>query len=196
MYDPTRSISAIDERLGDKAAPPALQSVQAFVNTLDVDEGTDLLEDLAGARVWLGDAGLLGARGTLNQAQLSELRELRGSLRKLLLHNNGEPRPTAADLKPLRTLIAARQPQLAVDRLGNFEFEAAPGSDVRDVMVGLLVAIRDAQSNGTWQRLKICRNSECLWAFFDRSRNRQGVWCDMAVCGNRLKNRAFRARHA
>lgn len=34
-------------------------------------------------------------------------------------------------------------------------------------------------------RLKICGN--CGWLFIDRSRNRSRTWCDMAVCGNRVK---------
>lgn len=34
-------------------------------------------------------------------------------------------------------------------------------------------------------RLKICGN--CGWLFLDRSRNRSRTWCDMAVCGNRMK---------
>jgi predicted RNA-binding Zn ribbon-like protein len=34
-------------------------------------------------------------------------------------------------------------------------------------------------------RLKICGN--CGWLFIDRSRNRSRLWCDMAVCGNRVK---------
>ncbi|RWX75854.1 hypothetical protein EPK99_19430 [Neorhizobium lilium] len=34
-------------------------------------------------------------------------------------------------------------------------------------------------------RLKICGN--CGWLFLDRSRNRSRAWCDMAVCGNRIK---------
>jgi predicted RNA-binding Zn ribbon-like protein len=184
----------ISEQLGDKPAPPALQPVQAFVNTLDVDEGTDLLDEVTTAREWLRDAGILGARGTLNQAQLSEVREVRQGFRAMLMHNNGGPAPSPADLEPLRKLLGSRQPELAVDSLGKVEFEPVPGSDARDGLLGLLMAVRDAQSDGTWSRLKICRNSECLWAFFDRSRNRQGIWCDMAVCGNRLKNRAFRAR--
>ena len=193
MNDP-RNPAALSEQLGDKPAPPALQPVQAFVNTLDVDEGTDLLDDVASARRWLRGAGLLGSRGSLNRAQLSEVREVRQSLRALLIHNSGGPAPTPAELEPLRSLAGLRQPQLCVDSLGRVALEPAAGADVRDGMLGLLVAIRDAQSDGTWSRLKICRNSECLWAFFDRSRNRQGIWCDMAVCGNRLKNRAFRAR--
>ena len=35
------------------------------------------------------------------------------------------------------------------------------------------------------ERLKICPN--CNWLFLDRSRNRSRAWCDMAVCGNRVK---------
>lgn len=35
------------------------------------------------------------------------------------------------------------------------------------------------------ERLKICGN--CGWLFLDRSRNRSRTWCDMAVCGNRVK---------
>lgn len=35
------------------------------------------------------------------------------------------------------------------------------------------------------ERLKICPN--CHWLFLDRSRNHSRAWCDMAVCGNRVK---------
>jgi predicted RNA-binding Zn ribbon-like protein len=34
-------------------------------------------------------------------------------------------------------------------------------------------------------RMKIC--GHCGWLFLDRSRNRSRLWCDMAVCGNRVK---------
>lgn len=37
------------------------------------------------------------------------------------------------------------------------------------------------------ERMKICPN--CEWLFIDRSRNRSRAWCDMAVCGNRVKAR-------
>lgn len=41
------------------------------------------------------------------------------------------------------------------------------------------------------ERLKICPN--CQWLFLDRSRNRSRTWCDMTVCGNRVKaNRHYR----
>ncbi len=46
--------------------------------------------------------------------------------------------------------------------------------------------------DGTWSRLKACR--QCEWAFYDWSKNRSGRWCAMSVCGNRTKVRAYRAR--
>jgi predicted RNA-binding Zn ribbon-like protein len=61
-------------------------------------------------------------------------------------------------------------------------------------LIELLLIIRDAQRDGSWSRLKACGNDECQWAFYDRSRNHGGTWCDMASCGNMLKNREFRAR--
>ncbi|MET0864896.1 MAG: CGNR zinc finger domain-containing protein, partial [Nakamurella sp.] len=51
-----------------------------------------------------------------------------------------------------------------------------------------------AQQNGTWQRLKVCRNPICGSTFFDRSKNNSGVWHDVKVCGNAANLRASRAR--
>ena len=51
-------------------------------------------------------------------------------------------------------------------------------------------------ADGTWRRLKACREDTCQWAFYDRSKNRSGTWCSMAVCGNRAKARAYRSATA
>jgi predicted RNA-binding Zn ribbon-like protein len=42
--------------------------------------------------------------------------------------------------------------------------------------------------------MKACPHEDCGWVFHDASRNRSGQWCSMAVCGNRTKGAAFRAR--
>lgn len=57
-----------------------------------------------------------------------------------------------------------------------------------------LSALRLASGNQA-DRMKICGN--CGWLFLDRSKNRSRFWCDMAVCGNRVKaNRHYTARRA
>jgi predicted RNA-binding Zn ribbon-like protein len=58
----------------------------------------------------------------------------------------------------------------------------------------LLAIVFRAMNDGTWERLKACPADDCEWAFYDWSKNGSGTWCDMAVCGNRAKARAYRER--
>jgi predicted RNA-binding Zn ribbon-like protein len=57
-----------------------------------------------------------------------------------------------------------------------------------------LAVLHSALAAGYADRIKVCRNDECGWLFFDESRNRSRQWCDMAACGSRMKARAYRAR--
>ena len=59
------------------------------------------------------------------------------------------------------------------------------------VVVGDYLAVR---ARGEWPRIKVCGSPDCRWAFVDGTRNRSRRWCDMAGCGNRAKNRAWRHR--
>jgi predicted RNA-binding Zn ribbon-like protein len=60
----------------------------------------------------------------------------------------------------------------------------------------VLAAVGAAMADGSWRRLKACRSDSCRWAFIDNARNLSRQWCDMAVCGNRAKARAYRSRNA
>jgi predicted RNA-binding Zn ribbon-like protein len=176
-----------------KPAPASLLRVQAFVNTLDPDTEVDLL-DAESASGWLADAGLVDPGVPVTEADLELARGVRESLRCML-----DPDGDGADghgerLEPLRTLTAAHLARLAIGDDGVVALESADRGSLGCGLFDLLLIVRQAQEDGTWSRLKLCGNPECAWAFYDRSRNQQGNWCDMAVCGNRLKNREFRAR--
>jgi predicted RNA-binding Zn ribbon-like protein len=43
-------------------------------------------------------------------------------------------------------------------------------------------------------RVRECAGERCAWLFLDRSKNRSRRWCDMTVCGNRIKARRHYAR--
>ena len=60
--------------------------------------------------------------------------------------------------------------------------------------LGCMAIVAAAVEHGRWARLKACPREECEWAFYDRSKNRSGRWCQMEVCGNIEKARAFRRR--
>ena len=43
-------------------------------------------------------------------------------------------------------------------------------------------------------RVRLCAADDCDWLFLDLTRNRSRQWCDMKVCGNRAKVRAYYRR--
>jgi predicted RNA-binding Zn ribbon-like protein len=178
----------------DKPAPMPLLLVQAFVNTWDVDKDTDLLLKSDSAGAWMREAELIGPATTLSPADLQVAREVRESFRALLAHNAGGPAPTPHDLEPLEHLTRSNDARVSVDPTGLVHLGPKQPGRIEDVLLGLVLVIRDAQELGTWQRLKICGNTDCRWAFYDRSHSRRGTWCDMATCGNLIKNRNLRAR--
>ncbi len=182
---------ASDEK---KPAPMPLLVVQGFVNTLDLEEGTDVMADADAAREWLIDAGLLDQAASASPCELSRAREVRESLRWLLAHDNENREVREVRLAPLRRLTETHRARLTLDDGGAIGLENARHQDLDDGLFELLLIVRRAQEDGSWARLKVCTNPDCQWVFFDRSRNQQGSWCDMALCGNRLKNRELRAR--
>jgi len=185
--------------LQHKLAPPPLLLVQAYVNTLDLDLHTDMLTHADEAQAWLADAGLRDPGQPDLATDLELARAFRESLRAMIARNSGGPPLTEAELRPLEQVTSAAAPRLGVTAECQVELECTEDEDAQrlvDGLAGLLLTIRDAQADGSWDRMKLCGNPDCLWAFYDRSHSRQGAWCDMASCGNRLKNRNLRARRA
>jgi predicted RNA-binding Zn ribbon-like protein len=180
-----------------KLAPPPLLLVQAFVDTLDLDLRTDVLAHAGEARAWLAGAGLRGEGQPGFDADLRLAREARESLRAMIGRNTGGPPLTEAELRPLEQVTSQAALRLEVTADGQVGLGTGGGAGpLADGLAGLLLAVRDAQADGSWDRLKLCGNPDCRWAFYDGSRNHQGAWCEMASCGNRLKNRSLRARRA
>ena len=177
-----------------KPAPMPLLLVQSFVNTWDGDHGSDLLLDPATARGWLTAASLWPADRAPEPAELDLARRVRESIRAMLVANGGGPSPAPADLQAIQAAAQAARPALQVAPGGQISLHAEPAGPRAAGLVTLLLAIRDAQRDGIWQRLKACGNPDCRWAFYDRSHSRAGAWCDMATCGNRIKNRRLRQR--
>jgi len=177
-------------------APGRLEQVRAFVNTLDVEAGTDELSSPAAFAAWLTARGLIGS--VADAATRDDLRlavAAREALREILLahaRQEGASGQAVTDLRSVGSGLAAR-------------FEIGEDGTVRSVPDGqgpaaglgaLLLIAAEAAVLGTWPRLKVCSADDCRWAFYDRSPTKSGCWCSMAGCGSRAKSRAFRQRAA
>src|SRR5262245_21694123 len=205
------------------AAPGELEVVQRFVNTLDIEAGTDELDSPAALTAWLERHGLGAGHGRRTSpppaaeqaprdavdvaATAADLRRavaLREALRAVL---RSHVPATAGGVAPgavargagagreLPGIAAALRTRLEVSDDGRVGVVPA-GSGAAAALARILLIVAEAGSNGTWSRLKACSAADCRWAFYDRSPTRTGCWCSMRVCGSRSKSHAYRDRAA
>lgn len=173
-------------------APGALALVEAFLNTVHLEEGREELTDPERLCRWFADRGLLVSDAHVSQADLRRALAVREALRGLLLGNT-QARPDSGAVETLNRAATKARLLVRFGPDGRSELEPdAPGVD--GALGRLLAVVFAAMVDGSWDRLKVCRNEVCRWAFYDASRNRSGAWCSMADCGNDAKVRAYRQR--
>jgi predicted RNA-binding Zn ribbon-like protein len=169
---------------------PALDLVNSQHGT-----GPDLLDDEA----WFADylthwgyapAGRPGGRG---RARLVALRALLRQIVEALAE--GET-PSKADVGRLNVVLrAGRVARELVPLEGAFHVRLAPARrDWRWVLSEIAASFAELVAGGDTDRIKVCDNRDCRFAFYDASKNRSRRWCAQTTCGNRHKVQQFRAR--
>ncbi|MGA9673418.1 MAG: CGNR zinc finger domain-containing protein [Terracidiphilus sp.] len=83
--------------------------------------------------------------------------------------------------------LAADQLQVAWSWRGLDSQIAAPLWLLAQSATDFLLSVQPSQ-------LRCCASETCRWLFVDTSKNHTRRWCDMKVCGNRMKARRFQAR--
>jgi predicted RNA-binding Zn ribbon-like protein len=162
------------------------------LNTNDIEAGKDEFDRRDGLRRWLADHALIAPADVVTGEDAIRVRGFREALRVLLAARDGAG--VSADIQLALELTASDAP-LAVrfGSDGSTRVESsAPGVD--GALGRLLGVIHRASIDETWERLRVCANDRCRWAYYDHSRNRAGRWCTMLVCGGREKARTFRGK--
>jgi len=176
----------------EKTAPGALELVQRFINSVDLESGEDELAGPDELRAWLAERDLIAADARVGRADFNRAIDVREGLRALLMAHNGMP---LDEERVGRLDRAAARAGVRVVFAPGSQPRLAPESDGVDGAIARLLAIvAGAVEQGRWARMKACPRDVCHWAFFDQSKNRSGRWCLMEVCGNIEKARAFRTR--
>lgn len=162
-----------------------------LINSLHLD-GRGGTEDRLVDDAWLAQFRERWQLGAINDTERRRLNALRALLRALAESSTDDvPAPDTVErlnrwLPPLHSRLTMRDGAVHLDIEVDDE-RATPTGRVAFAFAQLVADQPD--------RISVCANPDCRWAFFDESRNRSRRWCSSQACGNVMKVRRHRARH-
>jgi predicted RNA-binding Zn ribbon-like protein len=182
-----------------------LESALDFLNTLHPGHGRtdeqhardEHLASPADAAMWFLEQELIhpdaGIRFT--DVELARVRRVRSALREVVDAVVEGRKPEADAVHLVNAVLEARRPtRLELDgsalRIGHRHAD----TPVDDALALIAEAIIEELATGRPERLRVCANDRCRWAFFDSSPTGRRRWCDMRSCGNQAKAARYRAR--
>lgn len=178
-----------------------------FLNTRSAPAGvwTDWLGDGRDLVDWLEQAGAIEADvvGRFRSAGATDpvaerARALRAWLRGFVeRHAGSELGPNVlAELAPLNALLAENDGYLQVEVLEHRlrQRSARRWSSPDQLLQPIAEAIGDLVCHADFRLIRVCEGPACVLMFLDRSKAHGRRWCSMAMCGNRAKAAAHRAR--
>jgi predicted RNA-binding Zn ribbon-like protein len=203
-----------DARLGQKGREfeltgghPALD----LVNTLDwrfrATGPEELLQDYSDVVRFTEQTGLMteaDARKLLRSVAetktarvVMEIRELREAAAEVLYTVVAGKKPSSLAVKRLEECFANVKERQGLQWDGEkLEWVLqATGSPAELPLWKLTLSTAELVTSEQMHQLRECGNAECRWLFVDTSKNHTRRWCDMKICGNRMKARRFKAVH-
>ncbi|MBW8747668.1 MAG: CGNR zinc finger domain-containing protein [Acidobacteria bacterium] len=182
-----------------------------FVNTLDwrfrPSGAEELIKDYGDLLRFTAQCGLLnrsevsriranGSPGT-GQQVLTASRRLRETLATILYDILDLQSPAAAAVATLHAYVASAQREQELGRQENrlvWMWSPKSAGAIELPLWKLSVGAVTLLTSNHMSTLKACSNQECRWLFLDVSKSRSRRWCDMKLCGNRLKAKRFREK--
>jgi len=183
-----------------------------LVNTLDwrfreEPPPEELLNDYADLAHFTEQSGLMGdalARRLIRNVSESKaaqvvgaVRELREAAAKVLYAALEGDDPPSSPVKALdRFFRVARESQRLLWDGEKLAWELAQPPVPPELPLWMLsLSAAELMTTEQMHKLRECGNAECRWLFLDTSKNHTRRWCEMKICGNRMKARRFKAQH-
>ncbi|MCD9025492.1 CGNR zinc finger domain-containing protein [Cohnella silvisoli] len=154
----------------------------------------DRLDDPDWLRKWLKQQQF--DLGLPNSNELSNLKQLRELMHRIVMVLVSAVSPSAEDIQALNKVLADGPVirQIATTDV-HYRVTLSPtGHQWPNVMAEIAASFAQMLADGEPSRIRICDNPNCLWVYYDDTRNRSKRYCDDKMCGNLMKVRRFRAR--
>ena len=197
----TRKHARLFELIGGH---PALD----LVNTLDwrfrprgTEEMLTSYEELLGFMTQSQLLTQAQARRMLHNCSTSEAEHVLAKVRELreaaaeVLYGELDGRKSSGAVRRLEMLFQeCRRHQRLRWAESKLRWDFADSYDAEFPLWLLSLATAELLTSDRMQFLRECGNEDCRWLFLDTSKNHTRRWCDMKICGNRMKARRYKAQ--
>ena len=188
---------------------PALDLVNTLDDRFDI-EVQELLPDYPALLRFTEQEGLLEpgqlralcsqvAKGDGERA-VGSARELREAAARVLYAEVEGSAPPPVDVSALERLFnearrhqVLRWSQATGEPKFSWVWESSEPAAELPVWI-LSLATAELLTSSALNHVRSCDSESCRWLFLDTSKNHSRRWCDMKVCGNRMKARRFLER--
>ncbi len=159
---------------------------------MDFAEQSDLLDAKLARQV------KRNANSSAANRALEQVRDLREALADLIYSGLDGPYASSASMRTLEKFLREARAQTRLVRNGSrLQWDWAGAETKPEFPLWLLTrAASRLMLSENVEKVRACADPECRWLFLDTSKNHTRRWCDMKICGNRMKARRFKAMHA
>jgi predicted RNA-binding Zn ribbon-like protein len=128
---------------------------------------------------------------------LAAVKDLREAAAEILYASLEGRDPTPVSMKTMETRFkSAREHQRLLWSDSHLVWDWPNSTTIPEMPLWQLSLIAaDLMTSDEFHKVRGCGNPECRWLFLDTSKNHTRRWCDMKICGNRMKARRFKAQH-
>lgn len=183
-----------------------------FINTLDnrplPGRLKELLPTYRDLVEWAAQAGAIstGQRAALAraaeenpkaaEAAREKCLEFRECFNRIVVNSLHHHRPAPEDLEAFnQSLQEALSKRVLRSTRRGFRMEWRDSELSFDSLLWPVVkSASDLLTSGELELVRQCDSASCRWLFLDRSKNHSRRWCDMRICGNRVKVQRFYSR--
>lgn len=181
-------VNTLDWRFRDGNSEELLDSYRNFLRFL---EQSKLLTPSQTSRM---------ARGVREQEAarvLEAAKELREAVAEVLYAMLDRRKPPAASIKSLEACFKAAPKHQSLSWSDSSLIWDWPRATVSPELPLWILSLSASSllTSSEIEKVRACDNPECRWLFLDTSKNHTRRWCDMKICGNRMKARRFKAQH-
>jgi predicted RNA-binding Zn ribbon-like protein len=182
-------VNTLDWRFRD--APPPVELLRSYSDLVRFADLSGLLNRPLAGRLLRNTSE---SKAAPIMAAVRELREAAAQVSYAALE---QARPPASAIKTLETyFMQARQAEKLSWAGTKLAWQFENSASAPELPLWLLArSTADLLTSDEMSMLRECGNPECRWLFLDTSKNHTRRWCDMKICGNRMKARRFKAQH-